>query len=54
MQEALYPTAGVISRRAPAVESDGPVFELKLNVTDSECILVADSSQSDSAIVILR
>ncbi len=53
-EEPLYPSAGVISRRAPIVESKGPVFELKLNVTDSEFIIVADSSQSDSSTVILR
>jgi vacuolar protein sorting-associated protein 13D len=53
-EEPLYPSAGVISRRAPIVESKGPVFELKLNITDSEFIIVADSSQSDSSTVILR
>lgn len=53
-QEPLYPTAGVISRRAPIVESSGPVFELKLNITESEMIIVADASQSDTSTVILR
>ena len=53
-EEPLYPSAGVISRRAPLVESKGPVFELKMNITDSEFIIVADSSQTDSSTVILR
>ena len=35
-EEPLYPTTGIVSRRAPVVESKGPVFELKLNITDSE------------------
>ena len=46
--------SGVISRRAPVVESKGPVFELKLNITDSELMIVADSSQPESPTVILR
>ncbi len=53
-EEPLYPSAGVISRRAPIVESKGPVFELKLNITDSELIIVADASQLESSTVILR
>ena len=53
-EEPLYPSAGVISRRAPLVESEGPVFELNLNVTDSEFIIVADASQADCSTVILR
>ena len=53
-EEPLYPSAGFISRRAPIVESEGPVFELKLNITDSELIIVADPSQLDSSTVILR
>ena len=53
-EEPLYPSAGVISRRAPIVESKGPVFELKMNVTDSELIIVADASQPDCSTVILR
>ena len=53
-EEPLYPSAGVISRRAPLVESEGPVFELNLNITDSEFIIVADASQSDCSTVILR
>jgi vacuolar protein sorting-associated protein 13D len=36
------------------VESKGPVFELKINITDSEVIVVADPSQSDSSTVILK
>lgn len=43
-----------MSRRAPVVESKGPVYELKLNITDSEVIVVADPSQSDSTTVILK
>ena len=53
-EEPLYPSAGVISRRAPLVESEGPVFELNLNITDSEFIIVADASQGDCSTVILR
>ncbi|TRY62990.1 hypothetical protein TCAL_03981 [Tigriopus californicus] len=53
-QEPIYPTAGVISRRAPIVDCSGPVFELKLNITESETIIVADSSKSDTSTVILR
>ena len=53
-EEPLYPTAGIVTRRAPILETSGPVFELKVNVTDSELIIVADSSQSDSSTVILR
>jgi vacuolar protein sorting-associated protein 13D len=53
-EEPIYPSAGIISRRAPVVESSGPVFELKLNITDSEVIVVADASQLDSSTVILK
>ena len=53
-EEPLYPTSGIVSRRAPILETSGPVFELKLNVTDSELIIVADSSQADTSTVILR
>lgn len=53
-EEPLYPSAGVISRRAPLVESKGPVFELKLNITDSELIIVADAALADCSTVILR
>ena len=35
-EEPLYPTAGVITRRNPVIATSGPVFELKLNITDSE------------------
>ena len=53
-EEPLYPSAGIISRRAPVVESQGPVFELKLNVTDCDFIIIADPSRSDSTAIILR
>ena len=53
-EEPLYPSAGIISRRAPLVESKGPVFELKLNVTDCDFIIIADPSRSDSTAIILR
>ena len=52
--EPLYPSAGILSRRAPMTESPGPVFELKLNVTDCDLIIIADPSASDSTAVILR
>ena len=54
LEEPLYPTAGIVTRRICATQSKGPVFELKLNITDSEFIVVADPSQSDSSTVILR
>ena len=54
-EEPLYPSAGIISRRAPqVVESQGPVFELKLNITDCDFIIIADPSRSDSTAIILR
>ena len=53
-EEPLYPTAGVITRRNPVIQTSGPVFELKLNITDSEVVMVADTSQWDSSSVILR
>ena len=53
-EEPLYPSAGIVSRRAAVVESKGPVFELKLNITDSDFIIVSDPSVSDSSAVILR
>jgi vacuolar protein sorting-associated protein 13D len=53
-EEPLYPSAGIVSRRAPVIESKGPVFELKLNITDSDFIIVADPSVADSSAVILR
>ena len=53
-EEPLYPSAGIISRRAPQVESQGPVFELKLNITDCDFIIIADPSRSDSTAIILR
>ena len=54
-EEPLYPSAGIISRRAPqVVKSQGPVFELKLNITDCDFIIIADPSRSDSTAIILR
>ena len=53
-EEPLYPTAGVITRRNPVIQTSGPVFELKLNITDSEVVVVADTSQWESSAVILR
>ncbi len=40
----------------PLVETrgGGPVFELRLNITDSEVIVVADASTLESSTVILR
>ena len=52
--EPLYPTTGVVTRRNPVVVTSGPVFELKLNITDSEVVVVADTSQWESSAVILR
>lgn len=52
--EPLYPSAGILSRRAPVVETGGPVFELKLNITDCDFIIISDPSMSDSTAVILR
>ena len=54
IEEPLYPTAGIVTRRTNVSKINGPVFELKLNITDSEFIIVADPSQSDSSTVILR
>ena len=54
IEEPLYPSAGIVSRRAPVVESTGPVFELKLNITDSDFIIVVEPSMLDSSAVILR
>ena len=53
-EEPIYPSAGIVSRRAAMVESKGPVFELKLNITDSDFIIVSDPSVADSSAVILR
>ena len=36
------------------IQTVGPVFELKLNITDSELVLVADTAAWDSSAVILR
>ena len=36
------------------VLTTGPVFELKLNITDSEVVVVADTAQWESSAVILR
>jgi vacuolar protein sorting-associated protein 13D len=44
----------LLFRRAPVVEASGPVFEFKLNITDSDFIIIADPSLSDSTAVILR
>ena len=52
--EPLYPTAGVVTRRYPVIETTGPVFELKLNITDSEVVMVSDPSRWESSAVILR
>ena len=54
MDEPLYTTAGIVTRRVRTSQTSGPVYELKLNITDSELIIVADPSQSDSSTVILR
>ena len=53
-EEPLYPTAGVVTRRNPVIQTTGPVFELKLNITDSEVVILADTSQWESSAVILR
>jgi len=53
-EEPLYPTAGVVTRRNPVIQTSGPVFELKLNITDSEVVMVADTAQWESSAVILR
>ncbi len=53
-EEPLYPSSGILSRRAPVVESRGPVFELKLNITDSDLIIISDPAVLDSVAVILR
>ena len=53
-EEPLYPTAGVVTRRNPVIQTCGPVFELKLNITDSELVVLADTSQWESSAVILR
>ena len=53
-EEPLYPTAGVITRRNPVISTSGPVFELKLNITDSEVVVLAETSQWESSAVILR
>merc|ERR1719232_1634655 len=53
-EEPLYPTAGVITRRNPVIQTSGPVFELKLNITDSEVVVLADTSQWETSAVILR
>ena len=53
-EEPLYPTSGVITRRNPVIQTSGPVFELKLNITDSEVVVLADTSQWESSAVILR
>lgn len=54
LEEPLYPTTGVVTRRNPVVLTAGPVFELKLNITDSEVVVVADTGQWESSAVILR
>ena len=36
------------------MEASGPVFEFKLNITDSDFIIIADPSLSDSTAIILR
>jgi len=53
-EEPLYPTAGVVTRRNPVIQTSGPVFELKLNITDSEVVMVAYTAQWESSAVILR
>ena len=53
-EEPLYPTAGVVTRRNPVIQTSGPVFELKLNITDSEVVMLADTAQWESSAVILR
>jgi hypothetical protein len=41
-------------RRNPVIQTTGPVFELKLNITDSELVVVADTAAWDTSAVILR
>ncbi len=41
-------------RRNPVIQTMGPVFELKLNITDSELVVVADTAAWDTSAVILR
>ncbi len=36
------------------IQTMGPVFELKLNITDSELVVVADTAAWDTSAVILR
>ena len=47
-------STGVLTKRAASIEPDPTPFELKLNVTDTEFVVVEDTSAWDTNAVILK
>lgn len=56
-QDKVSPMAmstGILTKRADFIEPDPAPFELKLNVTDTEFVVVEDTSSWDTNAVILK
>ena len=56
-QDKVSPMAmstGILTKRADYVDPDPAPFELKLNVTDTEFVVVEDTSSWDTNAVILK
>ncbi|GLH07616.1 Vacuolar protein sorting-associated protein 13D [Gryllus bimaculatus] len=51
---ALVSTVGIVTKCPPVVDVEKAAFELKLNITSSEVVLVEDTSQWDTNAVILK
>ena len=47
-------SGGIVTKRAPIVEKVEAPFELKLNVTDTELVLVENAAMWDTNAVILK
>ncbi|XP_071747088.1 intermembrane lipid transfer protein VPS13D [Lepeophtheirus salmonis] len=53
-EEPIYPSVGIISKRTPMIETSGPVFELKINITESEIVILAEPFNKNSQAIILH
>lgn len=56
-QQKVPPVAmstGILTKRNPSVDEGNTPFELKLNVTDTELVLVENMSVFDTHAVILK
>ena len=50
----LSVSPGIMTKRAPLILSNKPAFEMKVNITDSELVIVEEASVWDTNAVILK